>query len=201
MAFREFTYPAVIGQLGLTLAEVDLYAGVLSMSPPDHVAEQIADGVALATAIDTEKARSEFIVAPVLQELRRMHRGQFALFSGVPLDAGGDRGLNGVCDFLLSRTPIQSFPTAPLMAIVEAKNDNTRTGFGQCIASMVALREFNRQANTDLPAVYGATTTGELWRFARLVGDTLTLDSHNHSIADLPKILGILSSIVRRPPA
>ena len=35
--------------------------------------------------------------------------------------------------------------TAPLIAIVEAKNDNIHNGLGQCIAAMFAAWEFNQQ--------------------------------------------------------
>ncbi len=36
--------------------------------------------------------------------------------------------------------------TAPVVAIAEAKNDNLRTGLGQCIAAMVGARDFNSAA-------------------------------------------------------
>ena len=199
MPFRDFTFATVAARLGLRAGSGDLFADVPPVAVPGHFAEHIADGTELATAIGTEKARSEFLVAPILQELRRQHRGEFALFSGVPLDVDPVRGLNGVCDFLIARSPYPFLPTAPLLALVEAKNADPRDGLGQCVATMAALWEFNRAAGESVPAVFGAATTGVLWHFAKLVGDELTLDTAEYHVSNLGKILGILASIVRKP--
>src|SRR5207244_6241392 len=102
------------------------------------------EGANLAGAINTEKARSEFAIAPVLFELRRRHHGAFALFSGVELNADPGRGLNGVCDFLISRSPLQHVVGVPILTVVAAKNENLRTGLGQCIAAMVAAQLLNQ---------------------------------------------------------
>ena len=104
---------------------------------------EILRGANLAGAINTEKARSEFVIAPVLFELRRLFPGRFGLFSGVELNADPERGLNGVCDFVISKSPLQHVLTAPLITIVEAKNDNLRNGLGQCIAAMYAAQLVN----------------------------------------------------------
>ncbi len=45
----------------------------------------------LALAIDTEKARSEYIIAPILGELKLAHTEQLSLFSGI--DFNVDQGL------------------------------------------------------------------------------------------------------------
>jgi hypothetical protein len=34
---------------------------------------------------------------------------------------------------------------APVIALVEAKNDNLQSGLGQCMAEMIAAQIFNRQ--------------------------------------------------------
>ena len=145
MAFRDFSFPDVQHAFGLTLAETDLF-GVVPLELTTEFAERMRAGVDLALAVSTDKARSEFIIAPVLLELRRLLGGGFGLFSGVEFDVDASRGLNGYCDFLLARSPLQSVLTAPVIAIVEAKNDNLRNGLGQCIAEMVAAREFNAKS-------------------------------------------------------
>ncbi len=130
MAFQDFSFPQVIHDLGLTLANTDLYSQVPAVSARSEFLAQVIEGANLASAINTEKARSEFVIAPVLFELRRLHPGHLGLFSGTELDADASRGLNGVCDFIITRSPIQYVLTAPLITIVEAKNDNTRSGLG-----------------------------------------------------------------------
>lgn len=123
--------------------------------------------------------------------------GSFGLFSGVEFDVDSSRGLNGFCDFLLTRSPLQSVLTAPVMAIALAKNDNLRNGLGQCIAAMVAAREFNAKSATDVRVVHGLVTTGSAWKFLRLADAAVTLDVEEYFIAELGRIMGILAHILK----
>ena len=197
MAFRDFSFPEVQSALGLNLAEADLYGSVPPAELRVGFAERIAEDTELALANDTEKARSEFIIAPVLAELRRMNRGRFGLFSGVQFDVDSSRGLNGFCDFILTHSPLQSVLAVPVVSIAEAKNDNIRTGLGQCIAAMVAARDFNAKSSTGVTTVYGVVTTGSAWKFLRLAGSDLTTDRHEYYIIELARIVGILTHIIR----
>jgi hypothetical protein len=197
MAFRDFDFPEVQQRLGLTLAESDLFSSVSAVGLSASFTERMHADVTLALAINTEKARSEFIIAPVLSELRRMLGGSFGLFSGVEFDVDSSRGLNGFCDFILTRSPLQSVLTAPVVAIAEAKNDNLRTGLGQCIAAMVAAQEFNAQSASAVSIVHGVVTTGSAWKFLRLSGSVVTLDLEEYFIAELGRIMGILAHIIK----
>lgn len=196
MAFSDFTFPDVLSELGLTLEMGDLFAGVSPVPPRPEFLATLDDGVALALDLNSEKARSEFIIAPVLQELRRMHNKRFGLFSGVELNVDDEAGLNGVCDFLISRDPITLLVRAPLLAVAEAKNDNVRHGFGQCIASMRAAALFNEKSGTLVPDVYGVSTTGTQWKFFRLRGTVLTSDTHDYLIGEPDRLMGVLSRVV-----
>lgn len=197
MAFRDFSFPDVQQALGLNLAEGDLFSRVPTLELSAEFAERMHGDIALALAINTEKARSEFIIAPLLSELRRQLGGRFGLFSGVEFDVDSSRGLNGYCDFILTRSPLQSVLTAPVVAIVEAKNDNLRSELGQCIAAMVAAREFNTRSSSAVSVVYGIVTTGSAWKFLRLSGSELTLDVDEYFIAELGRIMGILALILQ----
>ena len=55
------------------------------------------------------------------------------------------QGLVGFCDFILSQSAEQVDIVAPVVTIVEAKNESIRSGLGQCIAEMVAVQMFNRK--------------------------------------------------------
>jgi hypothetical protein len=200
MAFRDFGFPDVQQSLGLTLAEMDLFSDVDAIDLTVEFLGRMRGGVDLALAVNTEKARSEFIIAPVLMELRRMLGGRFGLFSGVEFNVDASRGLNGYCDFILTRSPLQSVLTAPVIAVAEAKNDNLRTGLGQCIATMVAAREFNAKASNPMEFVYGVVTTGGAWKFLRLTESDLTLDSREYFVAELGRIMGVLAHILRSVP-
>jgi hypothetical protein len=203
MSYRDFTFPEVQKHFGLSLTESALFPTVAAIDLSEEFLDRMREGAELALLTSTEKARSEFIIAPVLLELRRRLRPRFGLFSGVEFNVDSSRELNGFCDFILTRSPLQSSITAPVVAIVEAKNDNLRSGLGQCIAAMVAAREFNLTTKSDLAneAVYGAVTTGSLWRFLQLAKDALTIDSREYNLSELSKIMGILASILTATPS
>ncbi len=196
MAFQNFTFPQVEQDLGLTLTDSDLFSQIPAVSVRSEFLAQVIEGANLASAINTEKARSEFVIAPVLFELRRIHAGHLGLFSGIELNADAARGLNGVCDFVITKSPRQHVVSIPLITIIEAKNDNLRLGLGQCIATMCAAEIINQGASTPVAAVFGAVTTGSAWKFLRLQGREVTLDLVEYHIEGLGKILGILGHIV-----
>lgn len=197
MAFRDFSFPDVRRMLGVTVGEADFTSAIPPIAPSEGFAARFQDGVNLAIAVNTEKARSEFIIAPVLMELRRSLGGSFGLFSGIELNVDSVRGLNGVCDFILTRSPTQIILTAPLVSIVEAKNDNVHYGYGQCIAQMVAAWEFNRREESSIDTIYGVVTTGTAWQFMKLQGNDVTIDRREYYVADLGKIMGILTQMIR----
>ncbi len=196
MAFRDFTFPQVQERLGVRVEDADLFSDTSPFAVREEFAAFLRDGTSLALANSTEKAKSEFIIAPVLLELRRSLGSKFALFSGVEWDFDASLGLNGYCDFILGRGPSQHILQAPYIAIVEAKNDLIRTGLGQCIAAMVAARMSNERSGLPTVAIHGAVSTGAAWKFLRLRGDVVTMDVPEYFIDNLPKIMGILKQIV-----
>ncbi len=196
MAFQQFTFPQVLTDLELSLRDADLYGDLPAEAVSAELEATIRDGTDLATAIHNEKARSEFVIAPVLLELRRRHRGVFSLFSGVELNADANRGLNGICDFALAQPRSQHVMMLPILSIVEAKTDNLRSGLGQCISSMVAAAMMNDPGGESRGIVFGVVTSGSLWKFLKLSGSDLWIDSSEYLISDLGKLLAILGSIV-----
>ena len=196
MAFGDFTFPRVQQDLGLTLVAEDLYPDVPEVLVGQEMASTLAEGTKLALAINTEKARSEFMIAPILLALLRRLGDACSLFSGTELNVDSARGLNGVCDFIISKSPMPFVLTAPLVTIVEAKNDNVLNGLGQCIASMVAADLFNQKAGRSIPVIHGVVTTGSAWKFLRLRESTVTIDIKEYYISNPGKVLGVLLSIL-----
>ncbi len=200
MAYDDFTLDAITQQFQLDLRqERDLYAGVAPVPPSPLLVEILTENVPLAVDIATEKARSEFIIAPVLSEVKRQSGKPLSLFSGVEFNVDFDQGLRGTCDFLFSLSPVQLLIQAPVVAIVEAKRDNISSGIGQCLAEMLAAQTFNERRGNAIPVVYGVVTTGSLWKFLRLSGLVATVDEREYHIDQVAHILGILLSMVTPP--
>ncbi|NJL48993.1 MAG: hypothetical protein HC929_17915 [Leptolyngbyaceae cyanobacterium SM2_5_2] len=193
MAYSNFTLSKVKADFGLVTNEShDLFAEVVPLPPGDLLRATLKDQLPLASAINTEKARSELVVMPVLMEVRRQLHNQIAIFSGTTLDVEPAQGLEGRCDFILSRSPEQYYVAAPVLTIVEAKNESIPSGLGQCIATMVAARLFNQREGNAITAIYGAVTTGNEWKFLQLSDRTACIDTASYFIKEVDKILAIL---------
>ncbi len=65
---------------------------------------------------------------------------------------------------------------------------------GQCTSEMVAAQIFNQRLENDIKTIYGAVTTGSIWQFLKLVGQTLSIDLSEYYLKDVNKILGILAN-------
>jgi hypothetical protein len=193
MAYNSFTLEQLKRDFGMVVVEATgVFAGAAPVEVSAQLREALAEGAPLALAISTEKARSEMVIAPVLMEVRRQRPGAIGLFSGSDFNVDQARGLSGFCDFLLSGSPEQLTIEAPIVAIVEAKNENLRSGVAQCIAEMVAAQIFNDARERPLAHVYGAVTTGSSWLFLRLGGHEVTIDLTEYFLGDIDRIVGIL---------
>lgn len=197
MAYSDFTLETIQQSFDLTLIEDQ---GLFSSVPETEISQILKDNLAikvpLALAINTEKARSEFIISEILIELKRILNGKISLFSGINLDVDQEKGLNGYCDFIVSQSPEQFFLKAPVITIVEAKNENIPSGIGQCIAEMIAARLFNERAASPIAKLYGAVTIGNIWKFLKYAQDTIYIDQQEYYINDPAKIVGILVAMV-----
>ena len=194
MSYSEFTLESVQIAFDLTITErANLLNDTALSESSDFLKELLKEFAPLALAMNTEKARSELIIAPILVEVRKHFLDRASLFSGVELNVDRDRGLNGVCDFLLSRSPSQLMLKAPVVVIVEAKKENINGALGQCIAEMWAAKLFNQQHQNDIPIIYGAATTGNDWKFLRLCDRLVEIDLTEYQLSNIDKILGILS--------
>jgi len=198
MTYSNFTLAKVKEDFGLTVEEIqNLFADIEAVKPSEILTVTLQEYISLATAIGTEKARSEFLIAPILTEVRRQVNYQISLFSGTDFNVDFEKGLLGYCDFLLSASREQFFISAPVITIVEAKNENIIGGLGQCVAEMVAAQIFNQKEEIDIPVIYGVVTSGTAWRFLTLSENTVCIDLVEYYINQVETILAILLSPIQ----
>lgn len=197
MPYSNFTLRQVEKDFHLQIEEkIDLFAHIEAIAPSDDLKRILAENIPLALAINTEKARSEFLIAPTLLELRRRSPTPVSLFSGTEFSISPEQGLSGYCDYLISLSKQQLMISAPVVAIVEAKNEDIKSGLGQCIAEMIAAQLFNEQENNDIKTIYGIVTSGEIWKFLQISEQTVVIDLTDYYITNIDKILGILLQLI-----
>jgi phage tail tape-measure protein len=193
MAYSAFTLARCEAELGITVQTgVNLF-GHIPPAPFDPVtAARLVQFRGLATTINTEKARSEMLIAPVLADAWRVGAGRVSLLSGATFDVDLGAQLNGVCDFIFGHPPQLDTVTRPVLMITEAKNESVMGGLGQCAASMVAAQRFNHNRQPAVPTIHGCVTNGESWKFLRLNGTVLEIDIAEYLISEPDRILGLI---------
>lgn len=198
MPYSQFTIDKAKRDLKLTIVEgVKFFPDTIAPIPLSPRLETILEDLPWAVAVGTEKARSEVIINPVLLEMRRILNKEISVFSGEQFDVDIDAGLNGVCDFLVSRSPEQLTVEAPTIVVVEAKKADLKLGLGQCIAEMVAMQRFNEACGQPIFVVYGCVTSGTQWRFLKLESQVVTIDLNDYPLPPVEQILGFLVWMVK----
>ncbi len=198
MAYSDFSLEKVkqIFQIN-TIENSDIFADIPELAASQLLKATLEYNLPVAIASNSEKARSEMIITPVLLDLRRQLNDQINLFSGVEFNVDATQGLNGICDFIITHSSEKLIITAPVIIIVEAKKENITGGLGQCVSEMIAARIFNERAGKENLSIYGTVTTGSVWQFLKLDGQAVQIDLSEYYLKDVNKILGILASGVK----
>jgi hypothetical protein len=198
MAYAEFDLKKAVETFGLFEEDkTDLFKDVEPIEPSEFLRVWLEELAGVALGVSSEKARSEFIIAPMLVEMKRRSGGMVNVLPGVTFVVDQTQGLTGFCDYLIAQSREVYYVKAPVFAVVEAKREDLVAGLGQCAAEMVAIQIFNEREGKPLPAVHGCVTSGNLWRFLRLAGKKLNIDLPEYYLRDAGKILGILVTIAR----
>ena len=193
MAYSDFNLSRVRETFGLVVEEPkSLFSNILPTTASDYLITTLDENLALATAINTEKARSEMVIAPVLLEVRRQLNYEIGFFSGTEFNIDPTQGLTGYCDYILSAIKDSYEVRSPVLMLVEAKNENIKSGLGQCAAEMIAAQLLNIKAGLADQLVYGCVTTGTDWKFMQLGDRTLKIDQRDYFINEISVLLSIL---------
>jgi hypothetical protein len=194
-SYSAFNYED-LKMLGLKVIADPLFVGVVipPVPPSDFLLKILARNA--RQNMRSEKAKSEFIISPILTELHEYNQDRFAFYSGYKFSVDLKLGLTGFCDFILSLEPKAVTIEAPVFFVVESKNDNLDSGIAQCIAEMYAAQLFNQKQGRSTPVIYGAVTLGLEWKFIQLTGSVATIDFNVFYLNQLSEILGVLQYIV-----
>ncbi|MEM1171430.1 MAG: hypothetical protein AAGJ08_20700 [Cyanobacteria bacterium P01_H01_bin.35] len=130
--------------------------------------------------LDTEMARREFLIAPVLIEL--VDYCQAKLKVSYPLEI--EPQLKGSLDYFLE--------AGNNLLVIEAKKENLERGFKQLAVELIAL---DKGIESEQNLLYGAFSIGKIWQFALLkrqekeIRQDLNLYQVPNDLENLMKIL------------
>ena len=194
MPYTDFDLDTVRQTFTLTLQTANLFPHVQPRSIPPWLQQTLEKGRPFA--FGSEKARSEFMLVPVLLTVRDLAHAQVTIYSGQRLDGDAAVGLSGECDFILTLTPPLPVIQAPIISIVEAKKNDIEAGLGQCAAQMLGAQRFNLRNKTAIHTIFGCVTTGEAWQFMKLAEKMLTIHSERYYITQLGVVLDVFMQMI-----
>ncbi|MFM8332133.1 MAG: hypothetical protein ACKN9T_10630 [Candidatus Methylumidiphilus sp.] len=184
-----------IKSLGVSTIRGALFETLEPIEPSEFLLKTLA--INREVPIESEKAKSELLITPILTEIRLMNPKKLTYFSGYQFNVDAKRGLKGFCDFIISKKYNAVFIESPLIAVVEAKhNQDLPDASPQCIAEMYAAQIFNERNGDDTPCIFGVVTNGYEWLFMRLENNQVIIDFDRHTLQNLPRLLGIWQKII-----
>lgn len=193
MAYTDFSLATLETKFGIRNYVKPLFAPLPPLTPSDWL--QTSLRLVQELPVRTEKAKSESIVFPILLELRTRNDKFFTIYSGDNLNADSDRGLNGECDFILTKDTGSFDINYPIMQVVEAKRNDLEIGVPQCAAQLVGARFFNEAKGVSVPVLMGCVTTGNEWLFIRLT-DHLEIDRRKYYLNELGELLAVFQQLI-----
>jgi len=194
MPYSKFTLSELKKKFGLQINKSKLFKDCPQIEPSNWLKEclELTNHVSLLS----EKAKSEIIVTPILMELIKRNNFQISVFSGISFDVNENENLTGECDFIISLKGATYSVESPVITLVEAKDDDISLGIPQCIAQMVAARQFNQNEGKPVDVIYGCVTTGSDWQFLKLTNSEILINTDLLFIKELNNLLGVWQNIV-----
>jgi hypothetical protein len=144
----------ILSELGYGLTRTALQIPQSSVSVPDPIPLQqsITQNLSFVD-LTSETARREVIIAPILLELCRLTHSKLKIEYPIAVN---DQ-LKGTLDYYLQ--------SQQALLVVEAKNADLSRGFTQLAVELIALDQWTI---VETPILYGAVTTGDIWKFGKL---------------------------------
>lgn len=146
----------------------------------------VIEDALLHISLENEITRREFLIAPVMAEVRRLTAAKLRSEYWFEYN----HQLKGSLDYFLRRERN--------LLVVEAKNADMGRGFTQLAVEMVAL---DKADETDRDTIYGVITMGNVWQFGELDRQRkiVTQDIVNYDlIEDLEDLIRIFIEILER---
>jgi hypothetical protein len=193
MAYTDFTLDIIEEKFGIKNQVKPLFANIQPVSASEWLLTTLNHAQDLP--IRSEKARSEWLVSPILTELRNRNDKYFTIYSGDTLNVDEQKGLRGECDFILSKNTGTFNISFPIFQIVEAKKNDLELGVAQCAAQLIGAKIFNQSKGVELKYIYGCVTTGREWMFLCL-NDDLLIDQNTYNITQLEVLLGVFQKVI-----
>lgn len=192
MAFTDFKSIQQVQQAFNIKYREENYLNLPEIQPSELFMEELKFNRHYLDIFSSEASRCENIIYPILREVYKHYAENYVLWSHKALSY--DDVLTGIPDYLFAlRSELgKTMLGLPIIAVVEAKQNNFTEGWGQCLAEIIAAQYLN---SAKIP-IYGVVTDGEVWHFGKLLGQTFIKNEEIFVISELGKIFAALHFII-----
>ncbi len=197
MAYRKFTLEMLEKDCGLVISNESIELPKAPITPSQVLLDELQHARKIPHL--SEKARSEWLVAPIFRDLHRTNNYNFNIYSGYVLNADKKKKLNGECDFLFTGGEFNLLEVQmPVFTAVEAKRNEIEEGLPQAAAQMLGAYIYNQKKGIISEVIYGASTNAFEWIFLKLEkGKFLTIDTQRYYLSDVTQLLSIFQGILK----
>lgn len=143
-----------------------------------------------APVYSSEFAIGENLINPVLKEVWKIYRSKFILWCHYALNV--ETKLLGYPEYILaSRSPLGKIVfDKPYFILVQAKQDDFEGAWAQCLAEMIAAQRLNNELKVT---IYGITSNGDRWQFAKLEENIFTRNIKYYTIQQLDELFAAVN--------
>ncbi|MGF1524263.1 MAG: hypothetical protein ACFBSF_18235 [Leptolyngbyaceae cyanobacterium] len=183
-----------VQEFQITYTEADFVSEV-RFTIADYFRKDLTLMMREAVVDNSEAAICENLVYPILKEVWKSYRQKFLIWSQKFLNYSSD--LSGFPEYILARrSPLGKVVfDKPYFVLVEAKLDDFDSGWGQCLAEMIAAERLND--GLDI-IVFGIVSNGNVWQFGKLEKATFTQNLTFYTIQELDRLFAVVNYIFRQ---
>lgn len=183
----------VVKKFDLDAQIIPLFENTPKVEPSNWLIESLR--LSRLMPLMNEKTKAERVVSPILLEIVQNYHDKITLFSGEEISVNPSEDLSGECDFFFALHPPKPYIEAPIISLVEAKDEDMEWGLAQCSAQLYGAKLFNEQEGKTFPILYGCATDGVEWQFIRFQDNIFYVD--NQVYTDLRELLGVWHHILQ----
>lgn len=177
----------LLAEFGMAFQSAALHLPEKQPIDPTPLAHELAENLTLVDPA-SEIARREALIFPVLKTVCKFIQSPLKIEYAIRVN----NLLKGNVDYFI--------PAPQNFVITEAKNADLGKGFTQLAVELVALDQW---IDAPVETLYGAVTTGDIWKFGLLHRQQKLIqkDINTYGVPnDLAKVLAILFGITLQPP-
>ena len=184
----------ILKEFQVTYTEAN-FMGEAKFQISDYFREDLETVMREGVVNNSEFAICENLIYPVLKEVWKTYSSKFTLWSHQSLNY--DENLSGFPEYILAkRSPLGKIVfDKPYFILVEAKQDNFEAGWAQCLSEMIAAQKLNPEMQIT---IFGITSNGDRWQFAKLEGDFFTRNITFYTIQELDTLFAAVNYIFQQ---